>query len=334
MDLFKAFDCIPHDLLITKLATCGFEEKTQLYIYSYLENRKQCVKINNINSNFQTIKSGVPQGSIVGPILFNVSFNVFFFFLCNVSVYNFADDNTLSSFARIVKNLVSILESESSCVINWFRDNSMIVNPDKFQAILLDKRNSDLYLNENITIDKENIKVVSNVKMLGVHIDSKLNFNLHIDIIGQPASNQLNAPVRLKRYLGHWERFVLVNRFIYSNFNYCPLVYMFLSKRSLNKIENLQKRALRFVLDDCTSSHELLLEKSGKPTMNLARERLLCIEVYKTLNSSNPCFMEELFKLRETNRNARNKSKLNLNIPVVNQVNYGTKSLRSFGPKI
>ena len=68
--------------------------------------------------------------------------------------------------------------------------------------------------------------------------------------------------------------------------------------------------------------------------MNLARERILCIEVYKTLNSLNPCFMQELFKLSETNRNVRNKYKLNLNTLVVNQVNYGTKSLRSFGPKI
>ena len=140
----------------------------------------------------------MPQDSIVGPILFNSFFNDFLFFLCNVSVHNFADDKTLSSFVRTVKNLVSILESESNCVINCFRDNSMIVNPDKFQAILLDKRNFDLHLNENITIDKENIKVVSNVKMLGVHIDSKLNFNLHIEIICKSASNQLNALVLLK----------------------------------------------------------------------------------------------------------------------------------------
>ena len=270
----------------------------------------------------------------MGPILFNIFFNDFLFFLCNVSVHNFADDNTLSSFVRTVKNLVSILESESNCAINWFKDNSMIVSPDKFQAILLNKRNSDMHLNENTTIDKENIKVVSNVKMLGVHIDSKLNFNLHIDIICKSASNQLNALVRLKRYLDHEESFVLVNSFIYSNFNYCPLVWMFSSKRSLNKIKNLQKRALRIVLDDYTSSYELLLEKSGKPTMNLAGERLLCIEVYETLNSLNPCFMQELLKLRETSRNVHIKYKLNLNIPVVNQVTYGTKSLRSFGPKI
>ena len=87
VDLSKAFDCIPHDLLIAKLAAYGFEEKTLLYIYSYLENREH-VKINNINSNFQTIKFGVPQGSIVGPILFNIFFSDFFFFLCNESVHN------------------------------------------------------------------------------------------------------------------------------------------------------------------------------------------------------------------------------------------------------
>ena len=89
----------------------------------------------------------------------------------------------------------------------------MIVNPDKSQAVLLDKINSDLHLNENITIDKENSEVVSNVKMLSIHIDSILNFNLHIDIICKSASNQLNALVRLKRYVGHGEGFVLVNSF-------------------------------------------------------------------------------------------------------------------------
>ena len=170
--------------------------------------------------------------------------------------------------------------------------------------------------------------------MLSVHIDRKLNFNLHIDIICKFASNELNALVRLKRDLGYEERFVLVNSFIYANFNYCPLVWIFLSKSLLNKIENLQKQVLRFVLDDYTSSYESLLEKSGKPVLNLARERLLSIEVYETLTNLNSCFMQELFKLRETNRNVCNKYKLNLNIPAVTQVNYGTKSLRSFGPKL
>ena len=102
---------------------------------------------------------------------------------------------------------------------------------------------------------------------------------------------------------------------------------MFSSKKSLNKIVNLQKRALCLVLDDYTSSSVVLLEKLAKPTMRLARERLLHNEVYKTLKSLNACFIQELFKFRKTNRNDPNKHKLNIGIPVGNQVTFDTKRL-------
>ena len=112
-DLSIAFDCIHHNLLIAKLAAYEFEEKALLYIYSYLENRKQCLKINITNSNFQKIISSVSRGLIVVPVFFNIFINNFSFFLCNVSVHNFADDNTLQSFAKTVNNLARILESET-----------------------------------------------------------------------------------------------------------------------------------------------------------------------------------------------------------------------------
>ena len=98
MDLSKAFDRIPHDLLIAKLSTYGLDKTALKYIYSYLKKRQQCVRINNIYSGFEEIISGVPQGSIVGPILFNDFFNDFFYDIENASVQNFADDNTLSLF--------------------------------------------------------------------------------------------------------------------------------------------------------------------------------------------------------------------------------------------
>ena len=87
-----------------------------------------------------------------------------------------------------------------------------------------------------------------------------------------------------------------------SNFNYCSLVWNFSSAQSLNKIENLQKRALRFLLNDYSSTYENLLEKSGYPNMNLGRYRTLCIEIYKTLNKLNPDYMNDIFKLRNTER--------------------------------
>ena len=256
-DLSKAFDCMPHDLLIAKLSAYGLSSNSLCYTYSYLKHRKQCVQINNKQSEFDTIISGVPQGSIFGPILFDSLFNDFFFFIPKASVHNFADDNTLCSFAKTLKGLINILQSECQTAINWLHNNKMIVNTDKFQVILLDKGRSD---NTNIEVEIENEKINStpSVKLLGVHIDDKLNFNEHINKMCKSAGNQLNPMIRLKSSLGLKEKEVLVNSFIYSNFNYCPLVWMLSHKKSLEKIESLHKRALRFLLNDHVSSYEQL----------------------------------------------------------------------------
>ena len=143
IDLLKAFDCVPHDLLLAKLAAYGIDDNLILYIHSYLLNRKQCVCINNILSEFNKVISGVPQGSIVGPTLFNCFFNDFYYFIKNANVHNFAEDNTLTTFAQNVGTLMSILESDSKIAIAWFETNTMIVNPGKFQSIIIDKKKQD-----------------------------------------------------------------------------------------------------------------------------------------------------------------------------------------------
>ena len=185
-DLSKAFDWIAYDLLIAKLAAYGFSDTALRYVYSYLSNRKQCVRINNTYSNYQKIKSGVPQGSILGPIFFNLSINDLFFFVSDVSLQNFANDNTLSAFAETILEMIDVLQSGSEIIIDWFKNNKMIVNPDKFQAILLDKRKSD-HKNQRIIVENQNIKVLSSVELLGIRIDDKLNFNLHISNISRSA---------------------------------------------------------------------------------------------------------------------------------------------------
>ena len=194
----------------------------------------------NIKRTFEEIKSGVSQGSTVGPILLRIFFNDFFYFKLVVSVHNFADDNTLSSFAKTTENLISTLESGSEIAINWFKDNHMVVNPGWFQAIIVDKHKGN-NTNQIINIDQKEIKEVSKVKPLGIEIGDKLNLNHHISNIYKSASNQLNALLRLKHPLEFKERKVLVNIFAMSDFSYCSLVWIFSSAQSLNKIENLQK---------------------------------------------------------------------------------------------
>ena len=148
----------------------------------------------------------------------------------------------------------------------------------------------------------QEIKAAAKVKLVRIEINNKLNFNHHINNVCKSASNQLNALIRLKHLLGFKERKVLVNTFAMSNFNYCSLVWNFSSAQSLNRIENLYKRALRFLLNDYDSTYDDLLEKSGYPNMNLRRQRTLCIEIYKTLNKLNPGYMTDIFKLRNTDR--------------------------------
>ena len=119
MDLFKALDCILHDLIIAKLAASAMERETLRLIYSYLKGWKQCVKINNTHSDHNEIISGVPQGSIPGPILFNPSINDLFFFIEIASMHNFADANTLSAWEEIVSKFIDTLKLEN-IAIDWF----------------------------------------------------------------------------------------------------------------------------------------------------------------------------------------------------------------------
>ena len=162
------------------------------------------------------------------------------------------------------------------------------------QGIIIDKKKQN-HTAEYISIDQKNIKTSSSLKLLGVHVDDKLNFNLHITKICRSAANQLHALIRLRMFLNFEEKKTLINSYFYSNFNYCPLVWMFSSAKSLNKVKSLQKRALCFLYEDYVSSYEELLQKAGKETMKVNRLRSLCIEIYKLINNINPMYMNEIF---------------------------------------
>ena len=157
----------------------------------------------------------------------------------------------------------------------------MIINPDKFQAIFLDRKKSN-FGNIPLTLDNQAIKSFPSADLLGINLDDKLIFNLHVTNICRSAANQLNVLIKLKSYLSFHAKRILISSYIIANFDQCSLVSIFSTAKSLNKIECLQKRAFRFLYNTYSISHEDLLEKAKQSRMSVYRSRILCIKIYKT----------------------------------------------------
>ena len=180
MGLSKAFDCILQYLLIaTKLYAYGLSEETTSLFYSYLKKRGKRVRIDDILSSLQVLISGVLQCSILGPILFNIFLNDLLEVLKNSDIYNVADGNTISVASKNRDTWIETLKNESESVVNWFRNNNMIVNPDKFQLMLLQKYTKKV-IQEKLQINNNEIKSENLVTLLGIIIENWLSFDDHL----------------------------------------------------------------------------------------------------------------------------------------------------------
>ena len=139
MDLSKAYDCLPHDLLIAKFEAYGIGKSGLNLLLNYLSNRKQRTKVNSSYSDWYEIIRGVPQGSILGPLLFNLFINDLFLFLERTNICHFADDNTIYRCDCVLKIILKDLQHDMKILLNWFKINWMKPNPKRFQFMTLGK---------------------------------------------------------------------------------------------------------------------------------------------------------------------------------------------------
>ena len=331
MDLSKAFDCIPHELLIAKLAAYGFENDSLKFFLSYLKGRKQSVNIKGTMSPYMDILAGVPQGSILGPVIFNIFINDMANIFDKCSLNNFADDNTLDFHASSLSELKINLETDSQKAIDWFGRNHMIANPDKFKAIIIEKSGKDTSGIE-LNINNETILTQKEVDLLGMPLDIKFDFAAYISKLCKKAASELNSIKRLKRHFDIESKKTLARSFVLSQFNYCPLVWHFCGTSSIHKLERIQERTLRFVFNDYVTEYNQLLELNGESTLYLKRVRIMAQQVYKAINNQSPKYVRDL--LSERNNRYSNRRPLNLYIPRVNQRKFGYRSYYFEAPTV
>jgi len=206
-------------------------------------------------------------------------------------MYNYADDNTLSKSDKSLEKVISALEEDSNSLINWFSANKMQANPEKFQAISVGRKTHDK--NVMFNLNGINISCEDEVKLLGVTIDFKLNFNTHISNICKKAARQLNVLKRIGKHLNRLGKLTIYYSFIMSNFSYCPLTWHFCGEQNTKKIEKIQERALRFIYDDFKNSYEFLLEKSKLHSLKTRRMLTIALETFKIINKKRPLSIQD-----------------------------------------
>ena len=326
-DLSKAFDCLSHELLVAKLHAYGFSNAALTLVLSYLSNRKQRTKVNSSYSSWEEILFGVPQGSILGPLLFNIFICDLFFIMDDTEFASYADDNTPYVSGENLDEVISLLEEKSRDLFRWFELNQMKANPEKCHLLLS--------TDENLQININNVKIGNShcEKLLGIKIDSKLTFKNQIEDICSKASGKLHALSRVTPYMDLQKKRLVLNAFFKSQFNYCPLAWMFHSRSLNNKINRLHERCLRVIYNDKSSSFKELLERDNSISIHEQNVRTLVIEMFKVSKGISSTLFSEVFSYRDNNRYSLRSDSI-FSLPPVKSVHYGTESIAFFGPKI
>ena len=315
-----------HDLLIAKLHAYGFSLDALKLMHNYLTGRKQRVKINNSYSSWQELFFGVPQGSILGPLLFNIFLCDLFLNVEDIDIASYADDNTPYTTGKSVPEVIEKLEDTSDKLFKWFSDNGMKANPDKCHLLLSSNDKFTATISQNLIHNTEQ------QKLLGIIFDSKLSFNEHVSHLCDTASKKLHALARVACFMNIDKRKMIMRSFFLSQFGYCPLVWMNHSRSLNNRINKLHERCLRIIYNDYKSSFCELLSRDQSVTIHQRNLQALAISMYKVKNDLSTEIMKEIFPLVESSYNLRNVPNFR-NYPI-KTVTYGSETVSFLGPKI
>lgn len=308
VDLSKAFDSLRHETLLCKLHSYGVRGVAYDLLLSYLSDRQQYVLIGEHSSDLKPIITGVPQGSILGPLLFSVYVNDLHALLSRpqVSVICYADDTTLLITGKTSEEIEKISVTTLSTLLAWTQRNSLVINVDKTTAVLFRPKNK-LAASPKVYLGRGIIQVEDSVKVLGVHFSQNMTWDSHVEQIYKKICKTIGVINKCRHILPERIKLLLYNSLLLPQLTYAHLVWGTTTNKNFNQLFLVQKKVARIIANVPYNFHTPELFKKFKiiKVSNYYEYRLAQSYLAATKNNR---FYEGLAKLKKniTAYNTRN----------------------------
>lgn len=339
LDLSKAFDLVNHKILIEKLPFYHISSQAINWITSYLSERSQKVNVSGVLSEPAEVVSGVPQGSVLGPLLFIIYINDLNLHVKRSKTDMFADDTSLTATGISLQEVIDNLQTDLDNVHTWCKQNAMVLNAQKTKSMNISTKStkSENTKSPTLHIQDQEIELTDTEKLLGVHVDNNLKWKTHIQSTIKKCNAQLYLLLRIKQYLDLHSRKLFFNSYILPHLDYCCTIWGNCNNELLSDIIKFQKRAARIILDKSfdTPSNELFKELNWM-TFDQRIKYKKSILVYKSINEpSFPMYMKNKFQTvnHRHNLNLRSVQNADLVIPKP-KIEHFRKSFSYSGSKL
>ena len=341
LDLSAAFDTIDHSVLLQRLKNkFGFNGTALLWIESYLSNRTQSVKIGQFSSPKTVLSFGVPQGSVLGPLLFTLYVSPIGD-ICdnhNLDKMFYADDSQMYMGFDPKQFSQSSFQSLEQCVAEiktWMEQNYLKLNDSKTELLLLGSTHQHKICNEiSITVGESNINSSDCVRNLGAYFDKYLLMDEFISKKLCCLQIELRKIRRIRKYLTTSATKTLIQSLFISRLDYASCLLLGVAKYKIDQLQKLQNTAARIILnkDRSHNAHSLLYELHWLPVHIRINFRCL-VYVYKCLNGLAPDYMSELIIPVVNEKHLRSSDKVLLYQPRT-RTTYGDRAFSNYGPKL